>query len=179
MWSGTAARHGLSCAGTASVPGWARGPGTPCGLTRFGLGLATSSRYVSGSAPAASWQEPVEQHAAGLRPATVEAEAEFVQIGLDVLGPDGALMSAHQPSLQQRRDPVHGGKQLVRLVPGAGDRMPFVDEPALAGASVRGPAVRDHCGAGLDGANEERPKRLGLRVRDHGHPGAPVAARLT
>lgn len=51
--------------------------------------------------------EPVEQLAAAARVAPVETEGEFVQIVVQVLRTDPALMRAQQPAFQQRHDSMH------------------------------------------------------------------------
>jgi len=95
-----------------------------------------------------------------------------------VLIVDASLVGAQQPALAQRCDPVHRGKQFVRVVPGAVDRVGFVDEPVPAGLRVAGPAVGDERGTRLHSVDQERAQGRRGRVIDHAHPGPPVAARL-
>src|ERR1035437_8770326 len=52
-------------------------------------------------------EQAVEEHASGARASAVEAERELVQVCLYVPGLDAALVSAQQPALCQRCDPVH------------------------------------------------------------------------
>ena len=63
----------------------------------------------------------VEDQAPAAGPAPVEAEAEFVQVALQVLVLDRALVGAQQPALGQGGDPVDPGQQLAGvLAAGAG-----------------------------------------------------------
>ena len=55
-------------------------------------------------------EQPVEQQAAGAGVAAVESEAELLQIRLQMVDVDTALVGAQQPSLAQRCDSVHRGQ---------------------------------------------------------------------
>ena len=65
--------------------------------------------------------ESVEEFAAVLREATVEAEREFVEVGLKVSGRDGALVSAAQPSFKQGNDQMNMVEFLPRVVAAGGE----------------------------------------------------------
>ena len=54
--------------------------------------------------------QPGEAVADGLGGAAVEAEDEFVEVALQVLGPDGAVVGAEQPAFGQAEDEVDGGQ---------------------------------------------------------------------
>ena len=54
------------------------------------------------------FEQAVEEQAAASRGAAVEAERELVEVGVEVLGADGALVGAQEPALEQLRDSVHG-----------------------------------------------------------------------
>ena len=52
-------------------------------------------------------EESVEEEAAVTRAAAVEAEGELVEVVVELLRADGALVGAEQPAFQKRGDPVH------------------------------------------------------------------------
>ena len=60
--------------------------------------------------PDGKLEHPVEEQASTSGLATVETEYELVQIALEVRLVESALVSAEQPSLRQRRHPMHSGK---------------------------------------------------------------------
>jgi len=80
-------------------------------------------------------EEPVEEQAAVIGAAAVEAEGELVQVVVELLRADGALVGAEQPAFEQRGDAVHarhrdvggvaGGVEAVAVVrvAGAGDAL--------------------------------------------------------
>ena len=51
-----------------------------------------------------------EAVADGLGLAAVEAEDELVEVALQVLGPDGAVVGAEEPALGEAEDEVDGGQ---------------------------------------------------------------------
>jgi len=51
-------------------------------------------------------EESVEEEAAVTRAAAVEAEGELVEVVVELLRADGALVGAEQPALEQRGDAV-------------------------------------------------------------------------
>ena len=53
----------------------------------------------------------------------IEAEREFFQIGLQVVGGNGALVGSEYPTLQQTRDSVHAWhRHMCRVRRGTHDR---------------------------------------------------------
>jgi hypothetical protein len=109
-------------------------------------------------------EHAVEDQAPAAGPAPVEAEAEFVQVALQVLVLDRALMGAQQPALGQGRDPVHPGQQLAGvLAAGAGGPLaaPDMGITQLGDPVVAHPGVGDHRRARLDVAGEEGAQRAG------------------
>ena len=59
-------------------------------------------------------EEAIEEHAAGWGTATVEPERKLIQIIAQVFMTKSTLMSPHQPSLEERHDPVHPRQKLAR-----------------------------------------------------------------
>jgi hypothetical protein len=58
-------------------------------------------------------EQAEEEQPAPSRAPTVESEAELVEVVVEVLVTDGALVGAEQPALQQGDHQVHPGQQLV------------------------------------------------------------------
>ena len=67
-------------------------------------------------------KKPVKEHAPGARSSAVQAEDEFIQVGLQVVGANRPLMGAHQPPFCQSGDPVHSWEHFVRIFAGTLDR---------------------------------------------------------
>lgn len=65
--------------------------------------------------------EPVEEQPAGLWAAAVESECEFVEVVVDLLVLDAALVRADQPSLEERGDVVDARHDLVSRIATAVD----------------------------------------------------------
>ena len=59
-------------------------------------------------------EKPVEQQSATARAPSVEAEGELVEVGVEVLRADPALVGPEQPALEQPRDAVHARHQYMR-----------------------------------------------------------------
>src|SRR5450755_2701785 len=100
--------------------------------------------------------------AAGSAP--VEAEAELVQVALQVHVLDRALVGAQQPALGQGGDPVDPGQQLAGVLPaGAGGPLAAPDMGVTEPGDpvVAHPAVGDHRRPWLDVAGEEGAQRAG------------------
>jgi len=71
-------------------------------------------------------EQPVEEKSTMVRPAAVEAEGELVQVVVELLVADSALVGAQQPPLEQARDAVDFGHQDMRGIVGlaeVGDRV--------------------------------------------------------
>jgi len=88
-------------------------------------------------------EQPVKEHSAFLRVASVEPEAELIEVGLQVDRLDGALVSPEHPPLGQAGDPVNPWKYLVCLASGAGDAEGLVRVAGSQSRSVGHPAVGD------------------------------------
>jgi len=64
------------------------------------------------------------------RATAVEAEDVLVEVALQVLGADGAVVGARQPALDQPEDEMDGGQALVGLAPRArGGTVPQLRKP--------------------------------------------------
>ena len=85
--------------------GWGAGRSDRLRL-RIGHELPVGQRRCAGRV----LEQPVEQQAAGAGVAAVGSEAELLQIRLQMVDVDTALVGAQQPSLAQRCDPVHRGQ---------------------------------------------------------------------
>ena len=82
-------------------------------------------------------EHPVEHQAAAARAATVEAEHELVHVAGQVVLLDRALMSAQEPPLGKRGDPVHGGQKFAGILPAGARGLGLGDLAAsLVGADV-------------------------------------------
>jgi hypothetical protein len=84
-----------------------RGPAT--GRTRVDDKAAVGDRVAQDRL----LEEPVEQQSAPARAPSVEAEGELVEVGVEVLGADLALVGTEQPALKQARDAVHARHQYM------------------------------------------------------------------
>src|SRR5215470_16312803 len=126
--------RGIHLTGLAQVSG-SPGPGGPRALDARRmpplagrLGWLCLGLWVSDQVPVAhrivadgELEHAVEDQAPAAGSAPVEAEAELVQVALQVRVLDRALVGAQQPALGQGGDPVHPGQQLAGiLAAGAG-----------------------------------------------------------
>jgi len=59
--------------------------------------------------------QTVEQLATGCRRATVEAESKLIKVGVQVIVPNCPLVSAQQPALEERNDPMNARQQVFFL----------------------------------------------------------------
>ena len=107
--------------------------------------------------------------------APVEAEDLFVEVGLQVLGADGAMNGATNPALHQAEHPMHGGEHFVGLQPRRRHRRAVVLLQAPGRRWVGRPAVGDDRAAGLDGVGRERRQAARRGVRDDGEAGTAEA----
>ena len=86
-------------------------------------------------------EQSVEEQATTPGAASVEAERELVEVGVEVLGSDGPLVGAKQPALEQARDAVDARHHHVSaIVLGAHDR-PLVLVAAVAHRPIGLPSV--------------------------------------
>ena len=90
-------------------------------------------------------EEAVEEQTDVAGSTTVEAERELVEVGVELVCLDGALVGAQQPSLQQGGDAMDGRHRGVRVVVAVGNR----DRPVLV--AMQGEDRIDAGGAGADG----------------------------
>lgn len=66
--------------------------------------------------------EAMEEQPAGRGTSAIETEGEFVEVVVEMLVLDAALMGSHQPSLEQRRNAMNAGHDHVgRIEPAADD----------------------------------------------------------
>lgn len=122
--------------------------------------------------------QPAEEESPELRLSPVEAEREFVQVGLEVVALHRALVRAQQPSLGEAGDPVDTRKENVGLRAGAGHVDGAVDVVGPDRRGVRLQPIGHHRRARLDGIPQERVQRDGLRVGDHPQAASPEALGL-
>ena len=78
-----------------------------------------------------------EAVADGLGLASVEAEDELVEVALQVLGADGAMVGAEEPALGEAEDEVDGGQ------PQAGVAPSIVSRRSIRSAEQARPAGRE------------------------------------
>ena len=91
------------------------------GWLRLALGVSNQVPVPHRIVTNGEFEYAVEDQPPTAGPAPVEAEAELVQVALQVLVLDRALVGAQQPALGQGGDPVDPGKQLAGVLPaGAG-----------------------------------------------------------
>lgn len=65
--------------------------------------------------------KPVKEHAPGARSSAVQAEGEFIQVGLQVVGANRPLRGAQQPPFYESGDSEHSWEHFVRIVAGTLD----------------------------------------------------------
>src|SRR6266566_9966403 len=144
--------------------GWVTSPGRRGGWLRLGLGVSDQVPVPHRIVADGELEHAVEDQAPAAGPAPVEAEAELVQVALQVRVLDRALVGAQQPAFGQGGDPVDPGQQLARIfTAGAGGPLAAPDmgitEPG--DPVVAHPAVGDHIRPRLDVAGEEGVQRAG------------------
>src|SRR5215472_3428146 len=154
---------------------WRRG--RLCLGLRVGDQVAVAHRLVADS----ELEQAVEDQPPAGRPAPVEAEAELVEVALQVCVIDPALMGAEEPPLGQGGGPVHPGQQRARILSAGAGRALAAPPMAIAEPSqpvIAHPGVGDHRRSGLDMAGNEWVQRCGGPVADDLHPATPVPVRL-
>jgi len=122
------------------------------------------------------FEEAVEQQASRSGGTAVEPEGVLVEVGVEVLAADRALVGAEQPPLQQRGDAVYARHDHVRRVAGGADAGRFVVVAVLGDRPVAGPSVGLHRGAGRDRLAHERHQARPGDVGDLREPDPAVAA---
>ena len=118
-----------------------------------------------------------EQRAKGVEgiETAVEAEGEFVEIGLQVLRAD-AVMDAAQPSLEIGEHEVNDrqeGLGNLHVAPLRDSGMAII---TLAQLRVTTPVVGDDGGAGCNSTLDESAQRLGAAIRRNGKANTPCVA---
>lgn len=111
------------------------------------------------------FEQTKEEHAPVRGLASVEAEREFVQISLQVIFFERALMRTHQPALNERGNAVYTRQDLVGLV------VVFVFGVTGIGYQTVGVDRR----ARLDVLPDKRLERFGFGVGDNLQAAAPKA----
>ena len=91
-------------------PAWCGGPGA--------LGLRVDHELAVGHGGRCDGElhQAEEEHASRARVAAVEAEGELVEVRIEVLGANHALVGAKQPALEQARDAVNARHHDVRRI---------------------------------------------------------------
>jgi hypothetical protein len=81
--------------------------------------------------------QPCEAVADGAGLPAIEAEDELVEVALQVLGPDGAVVRAEQPALGEAEDEVDGGQAHAGVAPSMARR------PSIRSVKQARPAGRE------------------------------------
>src|SRR5680860_1376623 len=110
--------------------------------------------------------------------AAVEAEGELVEVGVEVLWLDGALVAAKQPALEQTCDAVGAGHRDVRGIAAVGHHDPFVGVAVIGQREIGAPFVGADPRPRLHSCLHE-PDQARLRdIRDALQSDAPKALRV-
>ena len=96
------------------------------------------------------FQEPQKEQPSASGVAAIEAEGEFVEIGIQILCGDRALMGAEQPALEQGGHAMHRRHGNVGRIPAGREVDGVVPVPLFRQTVVALPAVRAHLRAGFD-----------------------------
>src|SRR5680860_268538 len=100
-------------------------------------------------------EQPTEYEAAAGRGAAVESESELLQVCLQVVGCDRALVSAEDPALQQAGYPMDTRHGDVSRIPGRGQHRALSRVTVLRQVVVSAPSVGADSGTeSHDGAHE-------------------------
>ena len=103
----------------------------------------------------------------GLGGAPVEAEGVFIEIALQVLGTEGAVMGAEQPAFGEGENKVDGRQAQPGIAPALAEIDGFMCIACASEAAIAGPAV-GHNGERLGGAcGEELFEICRTGVDDH------------
>ena len=105
----------------------------------------------------------------------VEAEREFVEIGLKVLRAE-AVMDVAQPGLEIGEHEVNDGQEGLGNLPVAPFRSGSMKLPAPSERRVAAPVVGDDGGAWRNGASDKADQRFGATIRRHCESDTPVVA---
>src|SRR5512132_451157 len=85
--------------------------------------------------------EAMEEQSAGLGTSAIEAEGEFVEVVVEMLVLDAALMGSHQPSLEQRGHVMNAGHDHVSRIETAADDGDLMLVAQRRQVSIAAPAV--------------------------------------
>lgn len=121
------------------------------------------------------FEQTKEEHAPVRGLASVEAEREFVQISLQVIFFERALMRTHQPALNERGNAVYARQDLVGLLAGAFDGRSLVVVFVFGGTGIGYQPVGVDRRARLDVLPDKRLERFGFGVGDNLQAAAPKA----
>src|ERR1019366_2760702 len=152
-----------------------------CGWRCLGLRVGDQVAVAHWVVGDGELEHAVEDQSPAAGPAPVEAEREFVEVALQVLLVDRALVGAQQPALGQGGHAVHSGQQLAGVVPAGASRplaAPVVGVAEPVDAAVALPGVGDHRRARLDVPGDEGVQRRGGSIGQDLHPAAPVPSWL-
>lgn len=107
----------------------------------------------------------------------VEPEGVLIEVGVQMVGADGALVGAQQPAFEQGVGAVNAGHGDVGGVAGGREDGDAVGVAVGGQVAVAGPAVGVHHSAGLDVAFDEAGQGGGVHIGEpQTHP--PVAFRV-
>jgi hypothetical protein len=97
--------------------------------------------YRVGRVTTACCSKPQKEQTATARVAAIEAEGEFIQIGIQMRGCNRSLMRAEQPAFEQRSNAMHPRHGNVRRIAAAGNVGHSVPVSLFGKAVVTFPAV--------------------------------------
>jgi hypothetical protein len=115
-------------------------------------------------------KKPVEEHSSGARSSTIQAEGEFIPVGLQVVGANRPLMGAHQPPFCESDDPVHSWEHLVRIFAGGLDGGALVGVIGPSGTWVGCQFVGMDRGTSLNISQEKGSQSARFSVGDNLNP---------
>src|SRR5919106_3088054 len=124
-------------------------------------------------------EQSIEEQAAALGAAAVEAEGELVEVEVELAGADRALVGAEQPALQQRGHPVRARHDDVGGVAAGGNAGRVVREAGCREPVVTAPAVGVDERAGHGDIGEEAAQNGCGAVGDAGQPGSATGSART
>ena len=108
-----------------------------------------------------------EEHTAMSGFAAVEPEHKFVQISLQVIFFEGALVSPHQPTLNERCDTVYARQNLVGFFAGTLDGSTLMDVIVFRGTGIGYQSIRADGRARFDVLLNKGFERFGFGVGDN------------
>jgi len=121
------------------------------------------------------FEQAKKEHAPVRGLAAIEPECEFVQISLQVIFFERALMCTHQPALNERGNAVYARQDLVGLLTGAFDGRPLVDVFVFGGTGIGYQPVGVDRRSRLDVLPNKRLERFGFGVGNNLQAAPPEA----